>query len=67
MKINKQSKAQMHAAVDPVDTGASQGALRATEDAPVSTRPLSPSVDSAVVPVDIGRTSWTGNGTLQGV
>jgi hypothetical protein len=51
MKINKQSKAQMHAAVDPVDTGASQGALRATEDAPVLTRPLSPIVDSEVFPV----------------
>jgi transposase-like protein len=51
MKINNQPKAQMHAAGDPVDTGASQGARRATEDAPVSTRPLSPSVDSEVVPV----------------
>ena len=51
MKINKQSKAQMHAAGDSVDTGASQGARRATEDAPVSTRPLSPSIDSEVVAV----------------
>ena len=51
MKINKQPKAQMHAAGDSVDTGASQGARRATEDAPVSARPLSPSIDSEVVPV----------------
>ena len=51
MKINNQPKAQMHAAGDPVDTGASQGARRATEDAPVSTRPLSPSVDSEVIAV----------------
>lgn len=51
MKINKQPKAQMHAAGDPVDTGASQGARRATEDAPVSTRPLSPSIDAEVVAV----------------
>ena len=33
------------------DTGASQGARRATEDAPVSARPLSLSIDSEVVPV----------------
>jgi transposase len=51
MKINKQPKAQMHAARDFVDTGASQGARRATEDAPVSTRPLSPSIDTEVVAV----------------
>jgi transposase len=51
MKINKQTKAQMHAAGDSVDTGASQGARRATEVAPVSVRPLSPSVDSEVVPI----------------
>ena len=51
MKINKQPKAQMHAAGDPVDTGASQGARRATEDAPVSTRPPLPSVNSEVVAV----------------
>ena len=51
MKINKQPKVQMHAAADSVDTGASQGARRATEDAPVSARPLSPSIDSEVVPV----------------
>jgi transposase-like protein len=51
MKINKQPKVQMHAAADSVDTGASQGARRATEDAPVSARPLSLSIDSEVVPV----------------
>lgn len=51
MKINKQPKAQMHAAGDSVDTGALQGARRATEDAPVSARPLSPSIDSEVVAV----------------
>lgn len=51
MKINKQPKAQMHAVGDSVDTGALQGARRATGNAPVSTRPLSPSVDSEVVPV----------------
>ena len=49
MKINNQPKAQMHAAGGSVDTGASQGARRATEDAPVSARPLSPSIDSEVV------------------
>ena len=51
MKINKQPTAQMHAAGDSVDTGASQGARRATEDAPVSTRPLLPSIDSEVVAI----------------
>lgn len=51
MKINNQPKAKMHAAGEPVDTGALQGARRATGDAPVSTRPLSPSVDSEVVAV----------------
>ena len=51
MKTNNQTKAQMHAAADSVDTGASQGARRATEDAPVSTRPLSPGIDSEVVAV----------------
>lgn len=51
MKINKQPKAQMHAARDSFDTGALQGARRATEDAPVSARTLSPSVDSEVVAV----------------
>jgi transposase len=51
MNINNQPKAHMQAAVDCVDTGASQGARRATEDAPVSRRPLSPGIDSEVVAV----------------
>ena len=51
MKINNQPKAQMHAAGDSADTGASQGARRATEDAPVSARPLSPSTSSEVVAI----------------
>ena len=51
MKINKQPKAQMHAARNCADTGASQGARRATEDAPVSARPLSPGIDCEVVAV----------------
>lgn len=51
MKINNQPKTQMHAAGDSVDTGALQGARRATEDAPVSTRPVSPSIDSEVVAI----------------
>jgi len=51
MKIINQPKAQMHVARDSVDTGASQGARRATEDAPVSARPLPASIDSEVVAV----------------
>lgn len=51
MKVNNQPKAQMHVAGNSVDTGASQGARRATEDAPVSTRPLPPSIDSEVVAI----------------
>ena len=51
MRINKQPKAQMHAAGDSADTGASQGARRATEDAPVSARPLPASIDSEVVAI----------------
>lgn len=51
MKINKQPKAPMQAAADSIDTGTSQGARRATEDVPVSTRPFSPSVNSEVVAV----------------
>ena len=51
MKINNQPKAQMHAAGDSVDTGALQGARRATEDAPVSAQPLSPSISSEVVAI----------------
>ncbi len=51
MKINHQAKAQMHAAPNSADTGASQGTRRATEDAPVSARSVSPSIDSEVVAV----------------
>ena len=51
MKINKQPKAQMQAVADSVDTGASQGARRATVDAPVSTRPLPASIDCEVVAI----------------
>ncbi len=51
MKINNQPKARMHAARDSVDTGASQGARRATEDAPVSARPVSPGIDCEVVAI----------------
>ena len=51
MKINKQPKAPMLAAVVSVEPGASQGARRATEDAPGSTRPPLPNVDSEVVAV----------------
>ena len=51
MRINNQAKAKMHAVGDSVDAGALQGARRATEDAPASARPLSPSLDSEVVAV----------------
>lgn len=51
MNSNQQSKVPMHAVEVSSDPGASQGARRATEDAPVSARPLSPSIDSEVVPV----------------
>lgn len=51
MKINKQPKAKMHESMNSAGTGASQGARRATEDAPVPARPLSPSIDSEVVAV----------------
>jgi len=51
MKINNQPKAQMNTAGDSADTGALQGARRATEDAPVSARPLLSGVDSEVVAV----------------
>lgn len=51
MKTIKQPKAQMQTAADSVDTGASQGARRATGDAPVSARSLPPSIDSEVVAV----------------
>jgi transposase len=55
MKIIKQPKAQMHAGADSADAGASQGARRATEDAPASARPLSPSIDSEVVAVAVAK------------
>ena len=51
MKINKQPKAQIHAAVDSVDTGASQGARKATKGAPASKRLLLPSIDSEVLAI----------------
>jgi transposase len=51
MKTNSQPQAQMHAVQNTAETGASQGARRATEDAPVSARQLSPSIDCEVVPV----------------
>jgi transposase len=51
MTINNQPKAQMLEVTNAVDSGALQGARRATEDAPESARPLSPSIDSEVVAV----------------
>ena len=51
MKINNQPKARMQASTQSVDTGVSQGARRATVDAPVSTRPLPASIDSEVVAI----------------
>ena len=51
MKINNQAKAKMHAVGDSVDAAALQGARKATEDAPASARPLSPSLDCEVVAV----------------
>jgi len=51
MSINKQSKVLMPQAKSFADTGASQGARRATEDAPVSAPPSPlPGADSEVVP-----------------
>ena len=51
MKINQQSKVPMHAEHVPSDPGASQGARRATEDAPGSApSPIPPGSDSEVVP-----------------
>lgn len=55
MKINNQPKAQMHEAGDSVDTGALQGARRATEDAPVSARSL-PNV--AALPMQTSAALW---------
>lgn len=51
MTINNQPKAQMLEITNSVDSGALQGARRATENAPESARPLSPSIDSEVVAV----------------
>ena len=51
MKSSKQPKAPVRAAKDYVDSGASQGARRATEEAPVSTRPPSPGFNTEVVAV----------------
>lgn len=51
MKINQQSKVPMHTENVPSDPGASQGARRATEDAPGSApSPIPPGSDSEVVP-----------------
>ena len=51
MKINQQTKVPMHAAQVCSDPGASQGARRATEDAPGSAPPpIPPGSDSEVVP-----------------
>lgn len=51
MKINQQSKVPMPAVKDSSDPGASQGARRATEDAPGSApSPIPPGSDSEVVP-----------------
>ena len=51
MSINKQSKVLMPRAKSSADTGAPQGARRATEDAPVSAPPSPlPGADSEVVP-----------------
>ena len=52
MTINQQPKAAMDAANSLPDTGVSQGARRATGDAPVSAAPLQPpGTDSQVVPL----------------
>ena len=51
MTINQQPKAEMHAVTSSADPGASQGARRATEDAPGSAAlALPPGADSEVVP-----------------
>jgi transposase-like protein len=51
MTINQQSKVRMHAVKDSSDPGASQGARRATEDAPGSApSSIPPGRDSEVVP-----------------
>ena len=50
MNMNNQPKAKLLSAEESDDTGALQGAPGATENAPVSARPLSPSIDAEVVP-----------------
>ena len=51
MSNSQQTKVPMHAVKVSADTGASQGARRATEDAPVSVLPpLPPGSNSEVVP-----------------
>ena len=51
MTINQQPKVAMDAVKSSADSGASQGARRATEDAPASAAPaLPPGTDSEVVP-----------------
>ena len=51
MTINQQPKAAMHAVNSSSDSGALQGARRATEDVPESAAPAKPHVtDSEVVP-----------------
>ena len=50
MKSNQQLKVPMHAVKVSSDPGASQGARRATEDAPGSAPPIPPGSDSEVVP-----------------
>ena len=49
--MNSKPKVQMHPATDSANSGASQGARRATEEAPELARQVSPSTDSEVVPV----------------
>lgn len=50
MSKTHQPKVSMHAVQSLPDSGASQGARRATEDAPESASPLSPALSSEVVP-----------------
>ena len=57
MKINPQPKAAMDAVTSFADSGASQGARRATEEAPGSApQPIRPGSDSEVVPRALRRT-----------
>jgi len=60
MKINQQSKVPMHSVKVSSDPGASQGARRATEDAPGSAPPaIPPGSDCEVVPRARRRTFTT--------